>query len=339
MKLKYILIFLIVLLISVSAVSAENETVTNSYNSDINDTQYINPNDYYINEDGNTVPYTSYTGSYNNVTMSNGYNAYAIQNGGYIESNDSKTHPSFYNDTFYVVDANDTQTAVGHYYYTNKTPIGEYLKILFFRYHDYLQNLNKNSPNIPNSIFVQSFVWDFYKNGGDIDKLQYTANKYAVQLYNNGYRVNNTGNIQWINETTYRIFDFLAFRNTNSSHKDLWGLKIRLFTIPPENNTNKTNSSVENNTNQFSSNKTKPAKTFRNDTNVSKKTNNTTNSIKTNDNKLSNNNKSNDNILNKYKKEIIDLNKKTGNPTLLYILICIILCALFIFMVEKFFKK
>ena len=65
-KLKSILIFLILAKI---AVSAENETAKNTCNSDINNSKYINPNDYCRNEKGESIQYTSYTGSFNNTAM------------------------------------------------------------------------------------------------------------------------------------------------------------------------------------------------------------------------------------------------------------------------------
>lgn len=237
LKFRSILIFLILMIIAVSSVSAENETAKNTYNSDINNTKYINPKDYYQNEKGERIPYTSDTESFNNVTMSNGYNAYSIQNGEYIETENSKTLPSFWNDTFYIVDANDNKTVVGHWYYTNSEPVGEYLKILFYTHYDDLLHINKNSPKIPSSIFVQSFVWDFYENGVNTDKLFYEYNKEAVNRYNSGFRVNNSGNVQWLNETAYRIFDFLAFKNLNRTHKDLWGVKVQRFNITIDNST------------------------------------------------------------------------------------------------------
>ena len=46
LKFRSILIFLILMIIAVSSVSAENETAKNTYNSDINNTKYINPKDY-----------------------------------------------------------------------------------------------------------------------------------------------------------------------------------------------------------------------------------------------------------------------------------------------------
>lgn len=213
---RSILIFLILM---INAVSAGNETVKNTYNSDINNTKNINPNKYYQNENGEWIQYTSDIGSFNNVTMSNGYNAYSIHDSGYIETNDSKTHTIFWNDTFFLVDANDSETVVGHWYYTNSEPIEEYLKILFYTHYDNLLHINKNSPDIPSSIFVQCFVWDYYENGSNTEKLFYEYNKEAVNRYNSGFSVNNSGNIQWLNETAYRIFDFMAFKNHNRTHR------------------------------------------------------------------------------------------------------------------------
>ena len=246
-----------IIILSISAVHAENETVKNTHNNDINDSKYINENDYYITENGSRIGYTSDTGSFNNVTMSNGYNAYAIQSGGYLETNDSKTHPSFWNDTYYCVDANDTQTVSGHWHYAKKAPIGEYLKILFYVHYDDLMELSLN-PDIPSSIYVQSMIWDFYENANNLDKLYYDYNKQSVRLYNQGFRVNNTGNIKWIDNKTYRVFSFMGFRNSDSSHKDLWGFKVELFNITSDNQTsNATNSSAQNKNTTVKNNKTK----------------------------------------------------------------------------------
>lgn len=327
MKFKSILIFLILIFITIASVSAENETVKNTHNTDINDTKYINTKDYYFNENGERIPYTSDTGSFNNVTMSNGYNAYAIQDGGYIQTKDSKTHPSFWNDTYYAVDANDTETVVGHWYFADKAPIGEYLKILFYNHYDDLLNSNKNYPNIPSSIFVQSYVWDLYKNAGNTEKLTYSYNREAVNLYNNGYRINNTGNIQWLNETTYRIFDFLGFKNADPTHKDLWGFKIQLFNKPQENNeTDNENSTekIENNTNsnnQTISNKTDADNSANKTIN---KTDNTSN-IETNNDKFSDEKA--------FKNHQIDANIKTGNPV--YILLIVLIIVLVIVLIKK----
>ena len=329
MKLKITIIFLTLIFLTAFAVSAENETVRNIHNSDINDTKYINPNDYYYDENGLKVHYTSDTGSYNNVTMSNGYNAYAIQNGGYINTNDSKTHPSFWNDTFHVVDANDTETVVGHWYYAKKDPIGEYLKILFYTQYDYIMNIHSN-PKIPSSIYVQSIVWDLYKNGGDTGKLFYKINRQSVEMYNEGFRVNNTGNIQWLNETTYRIIDFLAFRNSNPIHKDLWGYKVQLFNKTIDNQTNATsnsnnsillkNSSVDNQSKIMNKyNNQSEVKTL----NISSVTNKT-NSIYS---------------INQENKILRIDSKETGNPTnLLIIIICLIICILLVAYLKRNLK-
>ena len=189
LKLKSIIIPSIMISLTLAVVSAQNETVTNTHNSDINDPKYVNPNDYHIDENGSQVTFTSDTGSFNNVSMSNGYNAYAIQNGRYIETN-------------------DTDTVVGHWHYTGKAPIGEYVKILFYTHFDDLMKIGPY-PHIPSSIFVQSRIGDLYKNAGDTSKLQYNYTKEAVNRYNEGFRANNT-TIQWLSETTYRIIDFLA---------------------------------------------------------------------------------------------------------------------------------
>lgn len=325
LKFKSLLIFLILTLITVSAVSAENETVKNTHNTDINDTKYINPNDYYHNENGEWIPYTSDTGSFNNVTMSNGYNAYSIHDSGYIETNDSKTHPSFWNDTFYVVDANDTETVVGHWYYTKSEPIEEYLKILFYTHYDDLLHINKNSPDIPSSIFVQCYVWDFYENGGNTDKLFYDYNKEAVNRYNSGFRVNNTGNIQWLNETAYRIFDFMAFNNLNRTHNDLWGLKVQLFNITSNNETNSTGTATVNETELIENNTTasNTASTGKDNPTDSKTTN-----------KKNSNNPTNHS--NSIEDEKVDFDKKTGHPLeILVIVICLIILTLLIYSAEK----
>ena len=319
LKWKSLSIILIILLITITAISAENisdlnNTVQNTHNSDINDTGYINQHDYYYDENGTRIPYTSDTGSFNNVTMSNGYNAYAIQDGGYIETNDSKTHPSFWNDSFYVVDANDTQTVVGHWYYANKTPIGEYLKIFFFKYYDKLNKLNAYNPNIPNSIYVQSMVWDLYKNGDDTEKLGYRYTKEAVNLFNSGYRVNNTGNIEWLNETAYRIFDFSGFKNLDQTHKDLWGLKVQLFI------TENTGNDPVNETNTTENNQTETNTTENNQTET-----NTTENNQTETNTTETNTTGNATIP---LKKNNDLNIRTGNP--IYILIILLTLILII---------
>lgn len=118
LKLKSIIILSIMISLTLTVVSAQSETVTNTHNSDINDAKYVNPKDYYIDENGSQVTCAYDTVCFNNVSMSNGYNAYAIQDGGHIETNDSKTHHSFWNDTFHVVDANDTDAVAGHWHHT-----------------------------------------------------------------------------------------------------------------------------------------------------------------------------------------------------------------------------
>ena len=244
-----LILFLIFILFSITTISAENDTVQNTHNADLNDTKYINARDYYYDENGTRTPYTSDVGSYNNVTMSNGYNAYAIQNGGYIETNDQKTHPSFWNDTFHIVDANDTDTVKGHWYYAGGKPIGEYLKILFYKHYDDLVKISPN-PNIPSSIYVQSIIWDLYEYADDIEKLEYQFTREAISLYNDGFRVNNTANLQWINETTYRIFDFMGFKNENPYHKDMWGFRVQYFNKTPDNESDVPDDSPVNETNK-----------------------------------------------------------------------------------------
>ena len=323
----------------IGAVSAANETVTNTHNTDINDPKYVNENDYYCNEDGEMIRYTSDIGSFNNVSMSNGYNAYAIQDSGYIETNDSKTHPSFWNDTYYVVDANDSETVVGHWHYANKEPIGDYLKILFYKHYDDLLNINRNAPQIPSSIFVQCFVWDLYKNAGNIDKLDYAYNKEAVNLFNQGFRVNNSGNIQWLNETTYRIFDFLGFKNADRTHMDLWGFKVTLFTITQNetnetnNNTNSTNPSGNETTNQ-----TTNGTSTSNQNNTEYSLDKNTTIDKTDNGKASDKTPVPDNI----SKENSKLNSrlKTGNSTnILLIIVIVVLLLLIGTIVKNRYKK
>lgn len=244
----------------VSDVNEENGTdvyVHNDHNDDLTDSKYENPNDYYFDENGNRVNYTSDTRSFNNVTMSNGYNAYAIHHSGYLETNDSKTHPIFWNDTFKVVSPDHKGVVVGHWHLTNATPIGEFLKILIYEYLDAFNNIN--NPNVPNSIYLQSYIWDFYDNVNNYDGLS-DLNKRVVDEYNNGTRVNNTGNIKWTNSTHYKIYDFMGFQNMNSTHMNMWGFKITEVDVPqPSNNTtngtNSTNSTPVNpgNTNNTTS--------------------------------------------------------------------------------------
>ena len=57
LKLESIIIFLIMISLTLTLVSAQNETVTNTHNSNINDTKYVNPNDYYFDENGSRVTY------------------------------------------------------------------------------------------------------------------------------------------------------------------------------------------------------------------------------------------------------------------------------------------
>ena len=96
---------------------------------------------------------------------------------------------------------------------------------------------NINDPNVPNSIYLQSFIWDFYDNVNNYDGLS-ILNKRVVDEYNNGTRVNNTGNIKWTNSTHYKIYDFMGFQNMNSAHMDMWGFKITEADVPqPGNNT------------------------------------------------------------------------------------------------------
>ena len=175
--------------------------------------------------------------------MSNGYNAYSIKDGGYIETNDSKTYPIFWNDSFRPVDANDTEVVKGHWYYTNGTPIGEYLKIMFYSYYDPIMNYHNDV--VPTSIIVQSMVWEFYNSLYDYDGLS-SIPKAVVDKYNSGFRVNNNGAVQWTNKTHYRVFDFLGFENTNRSRGDLWGFKVTEFDVPePSNNTTNTTNNTD----------------------------------------------------------------------------------------------
>ena len=224
-------------------VNNSGEYVYNDHNDDLTDSEYVNPNDYYFDENGNRVSYTSDTRCFNNVTMSNGYNAYSIKDGGYIETNDSKTYPIFWNDSFRPVDANDTEVVKGHWYYTNGTPIGEYLKIMFYSYYDPIMNYHNDV--VPTSIIVQSMVWEFYNSLYDYDGLS-SIPKAVVDKYNSGFRVNNNGAVQWTNKTHYRVFDFLGFENTNRSRGDLWGFKVTEFDVPePSNNTTNTTNNTD----------------------------------------------------------------------------------------------
>ena len=237
--------------------SSSDEYVYNDHNDDLTDPKYVNPNDYYFDDEGNRINYTSDTASFNNVTMSNGYNAYAVHHSGYIESNDSKKYPIFWNDTFEKVSPDDTLVVVGHWHLTNKTPMGEFLKILIYRYLDSFNRIN--NPNVPNSIYLQSYIWDFYDNVNNYDNLS-DANKAVVDLYNSGFRVNNTGAIKWTNSTHYKVYDFMGFKNLNRSHKDLWGFKVTEFdVVPPSPSNNSTNTTTNTtNTNNITNNTTTP---------------------------------------------------------------------------------
>lgn len=305
LKLKSIIILSIMISLTLAVVSAQNETVTNTHNSDINDPKYVNPNDYHIDENGSQVTFTSDTGSFNNVSMSNGYNAYAIQNGRYVETN-------------------DTDTVVGNWHYTGKAPIGEYVKILFYTHFDDLMKISPY-PHIPSSIFVQSPIGDLYKNAGDTSKLQYNYTKEAVNRYNEGFRANNT-TIQWLSETTYRIIDFLAFRNSNQFHKDLWGFKFQLFNRTIDNQSNVTSNS---NSSSLKKNSTNDDQSEIANEKSDQSRNKTLN--------ISSVKNRTDNISLKYQNKKFQIDsKETGNPTNLLVILISILC---IFLVRHIMKR
>lgn len=305
LKLKSIIILSIMISLTLALVSAQNETVTNSHNSNINDPKYVNPNDYHIGENGSQVTFTSDAGSFNNVSMSNGYNAYEIQNGRYIETN-------------------DTDTVVGHWHYTGKAPIGESLKILFYTHFDDLMKISPY-PHIPSSIFVQSPIGDLYKNAGDTSKLQYKYTKGAVNRYNEGFRANTTG-IQWLSETTYRIIDFLAFRNSNQFHKDLWGFKFQLFNKTIDNQSNVTSNS---NSSSLKKNSTNDDQSEIANEKSDQSRNNTLN--------ISSVKNRTDNISLKYQNKKFQIDsKETGNPTNLLVILIFILC---LFLVRHIMKR
>ena len=305
LKLKSIIILSIMISLTLAVVSAQNETMTNTHNSDINDPKYVNPNDYHIDENGSQVTFTSDAGSFNNVSMSNGYNAYAIQNGRYIETN-------------------DTDTVVGHWHYTGKTPIGEYVKILFYTHFDDLMKISPY-PHIPSSIFVQSPIGDLYKNAGDTSKLQYNYTKEAVNRYNEGFRANNT-TIQWLSETTYRIIDFLAFRNSNQFHKDLWGFKFQLFNKTIDNQSNVTSNS---NSSSLKKNSTNDDQSEIANEKSDQSRNKTLN--------ISSVKNRTDNISLKYQNKKFQIDsKETRNPTNLLVILIFILC---IFLVRHIMKR
>ena len=99
--------------------------------------------------------------------------------------------------------------------------------------------------SVPTSILVQSNIWVIYRNVNNYNNLKGWA-KSAVDDYNNGLRVNNTGAVQWTNKTHYRVFDFLGFENTNRSRDDLWGFKVTEFDVPePSNNTTNTTNNTD----------------------------------------------------------------------------------------------
>ncbi|WP_042706959.1 hypothetical protein [Methanobrevibacter wolinii] len=159
--------------------------------------------------------------------------------------------------------------------------------------------------SVPTSILVQSNIWAIYRNVNNYNNLKGWA-KSAVDDYNSGLRVNNTGAVQWTNKTHYRVFDFLGFENTNRSRGDLWGFKVTEFDVPePSNNTTNTtnNTDVTNDTG--------------NNTDISNDI--STNNTNTNDNvsviEL------NDNGSNDFNVAAVNL-KDTGNP--LYVLIVVL---------------
>ena len=159
--------------------------------------------------------------------------------------------------------------------------------------------------SVPTSILVQSNIWAIYRNVNNYNNLKGWA-KSAVDDYNSGFRVNNTGAVQWTNKTHYRVFDFLGFENTNRSRGDLWGFKVTEFDVPePSNNTTNTtnNTDVTNDTG--------------NNTDISNDI--STNNTNTNDNvsviELNDNGSNDFNVTAVYLKD-------TGNP--LYVLIVVL---------------
>lgn len=145
--------------------------------------------------------------------------------------------------------------------------------------------------------------------------------------------MNNSDNVQWINKTTYRIFDFLGFKNQNSMHKDLWGFKVRYFNAIA--NGNSSMNDEENNESEL--NKTIPHenKTVNRDSELNKTIPSKNESVsikKTQKNITETENKSS------IKKEnpnssIKSLELKTANPTNL--LVVVILLIIMIVLVKR----
>lgn len=268
-------------------------------NSSMQNQNNINSDNQSILNDNELNTTSTDNGGIRNISLTNGYNGYCIN---------MSLHGAESNQEFTI---SNTSNIYNHRY---GTQVGEYIKILFYKYWDIVK-LNKDD--------TSEYVWTF------TDRYYLTSNDTVVQNvisdYNNGLRVPDHGAVKKINDTSGMVFDFICLISGSDTIQNYFGYKVTIQNITQNNTTDFNNTTVDNTTN--STNNTNITNSTNNNTDNS---NNITNSTNGNDtNSTLNNNTLVNNQNNKTGTGLYN----TGNP--LYILFA----ALMLLTALPFYRK
>ena len=312
---KKISLFILIILIitsGLSPVSATNETeqnltITESENEEV---KIKNESDRI----GETV--TTNSDGYLNITFDDGYNGYCIDHGWNAASPGDK---------FTV---QNTSTALNN---RNGNEIGNYLKILFVDYHDFVTENKKETQNI-----IWGFSDNYYSNNKNSEIINEIKN-----IAKNGRVIADHGETININNTTKAIFDFEVLNSGRYHYQSFFGYKITYETIindilgSPENNDTTQNQTNPENNNTTTQNQTNPENNNtttqnqtnpENNTNMSEITEIENETVKNNEKNNSNNitNLNDGNKLTQLHKHV------TGNELLIFILVVALVGIIYI---------
>ena len=240
---------------------------------------------------------------YLNISFNDGYNGYCINKG---------QAGAKIGDGFTV---KDTSAAINN---NNKNEIGNYLKILFVEFYDYI---------IKNPRETQKIIWSFS------DDYKYGDKEIINEIKNiakSGRVISDHGEEKIINNTTKVIFDFEVLDSDKKGAQNFFGYKLTykniLNNILGDKNDNTNNETIknettpENNTTE-NNNTTTENETIKNETIPE---NNTTENSYETIYTIPVNNSTETNLTDineKNQQEDIDIQKSTGNPLLILLIL------------------
>ena len=223
-------------------------------NSSMQNQNNINSDNQSILNDNELNTTSTDNGGIRNISLTNGYNGYCIN---------MSLHGAESNQEFTI---SNTSNIYNHRY---GTQVGEYIKILFYKYWDIVK-LNKDD--------TSEYVWTF------TDRYYLTSNDTVVQNvisdYNNGLRVPDHGAVKKINDTSGMVFDFICLISGSDTIQNYFGYKVTIQNITQNNTTDFNNTTVDNTTN--STNNTNITNSTNNNTDNSNNITNSTNGNDTN---------------------------------------------------------